>query len=409
MSENRKDYITKEAAQNQRAVILTHLKSGKPLTQEEARALYGVARLASRIDELKNRQGFPIEKIMIDTGKGTKIARYYLNEGRMKYIRPVMKGIPGELKQLRQWVCMKWQDNGPDKKPGKIPVMALNPDRKASSTDPATWASFEEAWDCYAAGHADALGFVLTENDPYTIVDLDNCLDDCGKPLNSTIKTFLNENISPLKTYTERSISGHGLHVIMKGKIPQEITGTKTGTRHGNTEMYDSGRYFVLTGLSFYNPSLPVESRQDFINALAWVITKTKNQRKEQPPASSGAAAPASTAGNAGNLANISLDDKPSYFRPCSDDEVLRKMFDSKNGGRIKALYDGDISGYGSQSEADLALCNHLSYWTNGDRAQIDRLFKSSALNRNKWEKREDYRRRTLDKAFEGAKGGNAE
>jgi hypothetical protein len=61
----------------------------------------------------------------------------------------------------------------------------------------------------------------------------------------------------------------------------------------------------------------------------------------------------------------------------------------------------GDISGYASRSEAELGLANKLAFWTGGDRVQTARLMRRSALYRDKMD-REDYMRRTLDKAFEG-------
>jgi primase-polymerase (primpol)-like protein len=55
---------------------------------------------------------------------------------------------------------------------------------------------------------------------------------------------------------------------------------------------------------------------------------------------------------------------------------------------RFKNLWNGNLAGYASQSEADLALCNFLAFWTRGDAARIDRLFRRSGLYRAKWEER---------------------
>lgn len=77
----------------------------------------------------------------------------------------------------------------------------------------------------------------------------------------------------------------------------------------------------------------------------------------------------------------------------------------AKNGDKFIALYDnGDISGYSSESEADLALCNALAFFTGGNEAEIDRLFRQSKLYREKWE-REDYREATIQKAVLGCNG----
>ena len=83
------------------------------------------------------------------------------------------------------------------------------------------------------------------------------------------------------------------------------------------------------------------------------------------------------------------------------DRDLLDKASAASNGADFDALWRGDLSGHGSASEADLALCNHLAFWTGGDPARIDSLFRQSGLMRDKWD-REDYRDRTIAKALEG-------
>lgn len=72
----------------------------------------------------------------------------------------------------------------------------------------------------------------------------------------------------------------------------------------------------------------------------------------------------------------------------CDWRERLRTAFNSKNGAAIKRLYDGEISGYPSQSEADMALCSHLAFWLNGDAAVVDSAFRESGLYREKWDQK---------------------
>jgi len=60
----------------QRVKILEHLQSGRPLTQDTARELFGCMRLASRISELK-KDGFLILSLRHETG----VAVYLLLEG----------------------------------------------------------------------------------------------------------------------------------------------------------------------------------------------------------------------------------------------------------------------------------------------------------------------------------------
>ena len=70
-----------------------------------------------------------------------------------------------------------------------------------------------------------------------------------------------------------------------------------------------------------------------------------------------------------------------------TDSELWEKMFSSRNGHEIFALYQGNTSSYGDDhSRADLALCSHLAYWTNCDEYRMDSMFRQSGLMRAKWD-----------------------
>src|SRR5258706_4752309 len=86
----------------------------------------------------------------------------------------ILANIPQELKDLTQWVCWKYVDRG-----GKLTKCPMNPKTggMASSTDSTTWADFETAWRAAANerhGYS-GIGFVFSDNDPYSGVDLDDC------------------------------------------------------------------------------------------------------------------------------------------------------------------------------------------------------------------------------------------
>lgn len=74
----------------------------------------------------------------------------------------------------------------------------------------------------------------------------------------------------------------------------------------------------------------------------------------------------------------------------------------AKNAAKVKALWNGDTSQHKTKSEADLALCGHIAFYTGHDHDRIDRLFRQSGLLREKWEERPDYRAGTITKALEG-------
>jgi hypothetical protein len=62
---------------SQKEVLLKHLKR-KTISQYEALLVYGIARLASRVDELR-KEGWNIETIMKRDNMGKRYARYRMS------------------------------------------------------------------------------------------------------------------------------------------------------------------------------------------------------------------------------------------------------------------------------------------------------------------------------------------
>jgi putative DNA primase/helicase len=141
-----------------------------------------------------------------------------------------VESIPEELRARPQWVV--WRAVG--EKPDKVPYSART-GCKASSTDLMTWSTFEEAQQTYKSGEYAGLGFVFSSGDPYTGVDLDGCVDENGQ-----IAGWALEIIRYLDSYTELSASGTGLHIIVRGDVPNR--------RKGEIEVYSSKRFFTVTG-----------------------------------------------------------------------------------------------------------------------------------------------------------------
>jgi putative DNA primase/helicase len=98
-----------------------------------------------------------------------------------------------------------------------------------------TWSTFEEAVEAYEHGQYAGLGFVFCSGDPYTGVDLDNCVDE-----NEQIVPWAIEIARCLDGYTELSATGSGLHIIVRGDVPNR--------RKGDIEVYSSKRFFTVTG-----------------------------------------------------------------------------------------------------------------------------------------------------------------
>src|SRR3712207_1266664 len=272
------------------------------------------------------------------------------------------------IRDLRQWVC--WRSEERDGKTTKIPYSPLT-GRKASSTNPETWGGYLEAVSaCRKRGH-DGIGFVFTKDDPFCGVDLDRCLD----PDTGELEPWAREIIEELDSYAEVSPSGNGVHVLVRAALPDGRN------RKRQIEIYDHGRYFTVSGHHLEVTPRTIEERQERLLDLRYRVLG------EQPSANGHAPLRAA--------ANTLL----------SDQEIIAKAASAINGERFRRLWAGDTSGYEhddneGHSEADLALCAMLAFWTGPDPDRIDALFRRSGLYRDKWE-REDYRQRTMARALE--------
>src|SRR5215208_5472644 len=270
------------------------------------------------------------------------------------------------VRDLRQWLC--WRSEEREGKPTKIPYSPITGGR-ASSTTPETWAGYEEAVRaCKEEGYT-GVGFVFTPEDDLCGVDLDGCLD----PLTEEIEPWAWTIIEELDSYTEVSPSGKGVHILVRAKLPEGRN------RKGRFEAYDRSRYFTVTGKHLAGTPQTIERRQEELGVVV--------QRVFGEESADGHTKPVAGA----EPVNNSL----------PDNEVIEKALTASNGERFSRLWGGDTSGYGSHSEADLALCGMLAFWTGEDATRIDSLFRQSGLYRKKWD-RNDYRNRTITEALSG-------
>src|SRR5215218_8125342 len=270
------------------------------------------------------------------------------------------------MRDLRQWLCWRFEER--DGKPTKVPYDPSTGE-KAESTNPKTWTSYEKAVsECKKHGY-EGIGFVFTPEDDLCGVDLDKCLD----PETGKLERWAREVIEELNSYTEISPSGKGVHVLVRATLPEGRN------RKGRFEAYDRGRYFTVTGKHLAGTPQTIEVRQE---ALQSIVRRVFGEE--------------SANGHAKPVAAPELVDNGLY-----DSEVIQKALAASNRARFSRLWNGDTSGYGSQSEADLALCGMLAFWTGGDASRIDSLFRQSGLYRKKWE-RKDYRNRTITEALSG-------
>lgn len=287
--------------------------------------------------------------------------------------------IPQELKDNPQWICWVRRDKG-NGRMDKLPIKPGNSDM-ASVDKPGTWGNFETAWMAYEAGQAHGVAFVVSDDDPYCCLDLDDCRDD----ETGEVEPWVFDIVNRLASYTEISPSGRGIHIFVKAQKPGErckLVKAKhpdNKAKEGKVEIYDSKRFLTVTGNVFNGSPLGIEERQQEIEEIYNQLFGDDLEEKAITPQTVSTTS-ASTV---------------------SDESIIQMASSALNGGKFRRLMDGDTTGYASCSEADLALTGILAFWTR-DPEQIFRIVRQSRLYDEKWD-RDDYRNRTIQKALQTA------
>ena len=267
------------------------------------------------------------------------------------------ENIPNELRSLKQWGLFQkiWQ---PERnKYTKIPHNALN-GGAGKSNAPSTWVDFETALEALKTYQMDGLAFFFANG--YVGLDIDHIGDELDKFRSGDYQeNTVSQAITMTKSYTEVSISGSGIHAIFKGKIP----GTRR--RKGNVEMYDSGRFFALTGNT-------IGQYQKEVNVVTTDVMKLMYHKYFGED----------------NVVTIN-NHNPIKPNDLDVDEVIKRAEMSRTGDRFKVFMNGGWEGfYPSHSEADLAFANDLAFWTGRDFNKMDQIFRTSNLFRSKYDEK---------------------
>lgn len=256
--------------------------------------------------------------------------------------------IPQYLKEHGQFCNWKYELRNGSKT--KVPYTSGTM-RKASVSAPAAFTTFETAES--ATGY-DGIG--IRVHGRIVGIDLDHCIEeDSLHPWAQTIVDRFNA------TYIEVSPSGTGIRIFCL--LPDGFSyDTKTYyIKKGDVEVYIPGhtnRFLTVTGNAITDADVT-----ETAEALVWLLDTY--MRRPKPPISAFAAP------------------GKSYL---SDGQVIAKASAAHNGEKFSRLWNGDITGYNSHSEADAALVATLAFWCSGDRVQMDRLFRQSGLMREKWD-----------------------
>jgi putative DNA primase/helicase len=215
---------------------------------------------------------------------------------------PNLEKTPQELKDRRQWVVWK-SVRDEDGKFIKVPYQPFSPQRQAQSNNRVTWSTFDQAVQVAGTEGFNGVGYVFSEDDPYTGIDLDNCRDSESEK----IEEWALKIIRWLGSYTEISPSGYWVHILVRGKLPPG------GNRKDKVEMYDCRRYFTMSGHHLEETPTAIEDRQAELEALHKEIF---SQEKKEPPRA------------VGSCATLGL----------SDHDLIDKMREADDGGKFEKL-----------------------------------------------------------------------
>lgn len=172
----------------------------------------------------------------------------------------VLRSLP--IASIPQWVV--WQSVGRENKPkpDKVPFSAIT-GQAASVSDSRTWATFDQGVQAYNTKRYAGMGFVLTKDLNLVGIDLDYSIAD-GKAF-----PWAQEIIARCASYSEISQSAKGLHILAYGQLPRRRKQAGIPISPGSQiEMYDNGRYLVMTGDVWPGAPTFIESRQEQIEAL---------------------------------------------------------------------------------------------------------------------------------------------
>jgi len=283
--------------------------------------------------------------------------------------------IPRALKKLDTWIVWYPQERGTSL--SKVPYSCKG--FPARTTDISHCVKFSEAGEFLLREYVyvdnekkqlGGLGFVFFQENQIIGIDIDDCIN------NNQLSEEVKDIIQRFKSFWEVSPSGRGVHIYVKGSFPK---GAKN--RKGKYEIYSKDRYFTVTGVQFSDLQYTevIENQE----AIQWFVRKYIGFKKK--------------------LSEITSE--IGYVEgevESKSEEVIKKILESKQAEKYKQLLKGEFS-YPSQSEADLALCSIIAFYTE-DYQVIEYIFSLSQLaTRQKWQLRKDYRERTIKKAIKTA------
>ena len=178
-----------------------------------------------------------------------------------------------ELKARDQWVGWRYVTRPGARKPTKPPVNPHN-GHGGSHSNRSTWGSYKQAMMAVERYALDGPGYVLSDDDDYTGIDLDKCRNaETGE-----IEPWALEVLAFAETYAEISPSGTGIRMFARGKIDKAIK-----CDVARVEIYGANRYLTITGNHVEGTPLDIREAPKTIEALTARAEAMSAKREERP------------------------------------------------------------------------------------------------------------------------------
>jgi len=300
-----------------------------------------------------------------------------------------MHALPEPLWPLASYAqFIVWQAvwNETKNKYEKYPVCPVTL-QKIDHLHPSSWMDYNTA-QAMAASAGLGVGFILTANDPFFCIDIDNALLASG-----AWSPFALELCGAFAgAAVEVSYSGAGLHIFGVGQWPEKHRCKRDDL---GLEFYTEGRFIAITGTGAVG-----SAATDCTPGLSYLIEKylprrlvfgTEDWTTEPVPDWDGIA-------DDEKLIVKMLNSKPSAAAILGGRASFRDLWEA-NDNVLSVAYPSKSGDAYNRSGADAALCQHLAFWTGKNCERIERLFSISGLVRDKWRDREAYRYDTVTSA----------
>lgn len=306
------------------------------------------------------------------------------------------KSIPYALRDRKQFIVWKWGFRE-DGKATKIPFKPWNIREGASSSDPSHWATFDKCCEVINK-YGDRYGLAgigIMFGRGIMGIDFDHCITNgkCAEDKHAIVEE--------IDSYTEYSPSGDGLHILLFGSLPE---GYKNRNDIAGVEAYDKGRFFTLTGKPYEGKIRTIKSASATENAVKALAEKYL--KKDEVQVSEQKSSIISKKNG------FDLDDERiiELIRKGARKDTFSSLYDKKeipigrngllNTGcmRLKAMpgegkevpvckSNQEILKYYEfdHSRCDMLLCSIIASYTDHPE-QIDRIYRTSALMRDKWD-----------------------